>query len=210
MTPETLSRLRTLAAATAQKIDALREAIDAVATDPAGPPPFPPVAPVAPPRAVLTIGSASAQKGKEATVALRLTAPFPVAGAWLNIRSSPRLAFLSATSKVKSRAFRVEKGEDHFRALIMFSSNLETGSAGPGEGLVQLDPETLILEATYRAPADGTPGQKFVIQQGFSGAATPGVSQVSWPSILLDWGQGTREGGGKTYDFVDGYVEILP
>jgi hypothetical protein len=170
-----------------------------------------PGAPVAPPeaapRAILTIGSASAQSGKEARVEVRVTCPEPLAGIWFNIRHSPRLAFVSASAKVKSRAFRVNKLEDHFRAVLMFSSDLETESAIPGEGVVQLDPETLVLEATYRLPANATPGQRFAVQAGFSGVqgAGTGGPSASFPTLLLTW-----KSGGIAPLVVDGYIEVAP
>lgn len=205
MTSDERLHILELVSGARSKLSALETAIvHATDAEPGGPLPVPgpgrPPVPDAAPRAVLAIGTASAKKGAEATVELRLTCPEPIAGVWLNIRHSPKLTFLHAKSKVAAKSFRADKGENHFRSVLMFSTDMETESAAPGKGLVQLDPETLILEATYRLPADATPGQNYVVQAGFSGAGTPGVSSVSWPVTVLNWGSGgikaTVEDGG--------------
>ncbi|HEX7787840.1 MAG TPA: hypothetical protein VF653_16600, partial [Methylomirabilota bacterium] len=124
----------------------------------------------------MTIGTASAQAGEQAVVPVRITCAEPLAGIWLQIRHSPRLQFKAAGAKVKSRAFRVNTElQHHFRAVLMFSTDLETESAIPGQGVVMLDPQTLVLEATYKLPADATPGQRFVVQGGFSGVQGAGT-----------------------------------
>jgi len=187
MTPEELSHVRALALETESKVLSILEALSRVA--PSKPSSGHSVAPEPVPRAVVTIGTASAQAGKEAALEVRLTCPEGIAGVWLNLTHSPRLEFLSATSKVKSKAFRVEKGPDHFRALIMFSTDLATESAPPGGGLVQFEPGALLLVANYRVKPDAPLGH-LPVAGGRSGAATPGVSRVSWPTLLLNWGSG--------------------
>jgi len=201
MTPEQLLRIRALALETERKVRAILEALGEVASS--EPSSGPPVAPEPVPRAVVTIGTASAQKGKEAALEVRLTCPEGIAGVWLNLRHSPRLEFLSATSKVKSKAFRVEKGPDHFRALIMFSTDLQAESAPPGGGLVQFEPGALLLVANYRVKPDAPLGH-LPVSGGRSGAATPGVSRVSWPTLLLNWGS-----GGIVPVVEGGYVEVV-
>lgn len=204
MTPEEFSRLRGLAVEIGRKSATLLDVIAEAEAEPAEETPQRGGLPLAP--ALVAIGSAGAQPGKEAVVAVRVTCPEPLAGIWLNLRHSPKLEFLSAKSKVKSKAFRVEKGENHFRALVMFSTDLETGSAAPGTGTVQLDPETLVLECTYRVQADAAAGQRYVVQAGRSGASGAGTSgpSVSWPTLLLNWGS-----GGITPAVEDGYVEVI-
>jgi len=202
MTSEELSHVRALALETESKVLSILEALSKVA--PSEPSSGPPVAPEPVPRAVVTIGTASAQKGGEAALEVRVTSAAPIAGVWLNLQHSPRLEFLSATSKVKSKAFRVEKAPDHFRALVMFSTDLATESAFPDGGLVQFAPGTLLLVANYRVKPDAPLGH-LPVAGGRSGAATPGVSRVSWPTLLLNWGS-----GGIVPLVEDGYVEVAP
>jgi len=166
-----------------------------------------------PPRAVVTIGTASAQAGKEAVVEVRLTCPEGIAGTWINLRHSPRLEFLSAKSRVKSRAFRVDPGPNHFQALLMFTTDMETGSAVPPEidsertGVVILAPNIVILEASYRLPADATPGQRFVVQAGHSGIRGEGRTQALRTRIL-NWGRGLTDSGFEP-EVEFGYVECV-
>lgn len=205
MTREELLRLRALAEETSRKVEAIRDGL-ATAIDAPEPPSE---APAPLPRAVVTIGTASAKAGQQAAVDVFLSCPEPIAGIWLNIRCSPRLTFLNARSLVKARGFRVEPGSNEFRAVLMFSTDLETGSAAPEGGLVQIDPETPILRANFTAPADGTPGQQFVVQAGLSGTGAPGGPHVALRTLLLNWGQGIYGGGGFEPVVVDGYVEMI-
>jgi len=199
MTDEELSRLRALCSEAGRKIEALKEGLIAATVIPEGPHPFPATTGGAP-RAVLAIGTANAKKGAEATVELRLVCPEAIAGIWINLRHSPRLEFLSAKSRVKSRAFRVDPGENHFQALLMFSTDLESGSAVPPEvdsertGVVILAPNIVILEAAYRLPADATPGQRFVVQAGSAGFDIPGTSSQKLRTRILNWGRGADAG----------------
>lgn len=214
MTNDERIHLLELVSGARSKLTALESAIAHLPEPaPVGPSPFPPVAPVAPPRAVVHIGTASAQKGKEAALEVRIDCQEPIAGVWVNLRHSPRLTFKNVTSKVKSRAFRVSAKGDHFQAVLMFTTDLETGSAVPPEvdadrtGVVQLAPDLLILEATYVVPADATPGQRFVVQGGRAGTGVPGVTSQSLPSRILNWGRGSDAGFEPAVE--DGYVECV-
>ncbi len=210
MTLEELLRLRALAEETRRKVMALKNGLDELEA-PWEVPTAPPDAPPARPRAVVSIGAVSVQKGKDAVVEVRLTCPEGIAGYWLNIRHSPRLEFLSADAPPEL-SVRFQKHETnkhnqllpqhHSRHLVSFTTDVETGSYPPGQGLVILPPDTVILRLTYRVAITLEPG-RYPLDGGHSGAATPGVSRVSWPSLLLDWGS-----GGIEPVVEPGYVEV--
>jgi len=180
---ERVNKIRVEAQALASAIVNLEEP-----TEPGGP------APAARQRAVVTIGTTRVQRGKDAVIQVSLTCPEPIAGVWLNLRHSPRLEYLHAESPLGSlvRYAKSDGAPDHSRHLLSFTTDVESGSAVPGQGLMQFAPETVILEVTYRCVITLEPG-RYPVDGGRSGAATPGVSRVSWPTLLLNWGSGGIE-----------------